>query len=250
MEVLHNDAGLLLYGFRLRLHKGTEFLRCLLFVELGIILHSLDNLVETVIGSIVGQDVHDKSLFDGLFHGIFVEGPMLRLPVRFLIGRAKHLQRLVLGCCRKSIVVGILHHLSAFYDFGQPVFQVLLITTGITTQRDVHLCTQRTVLARVCLVDDNAKTLMLQFRADGIQNKGELMHDGDNNLLATCQMIPQRLSAVGPSHQVLQPFECHDIVSDLSVQIHTVGNNNHTIQQCLRAIQQAHQLIGQPSDGV
>ena len=76
------------------------------------------------------------------------------------------------------------------------------------------------------------------------------MHNGDDYLLATFQMLSQRLGTICPSHQVLQAFESNDIVLNLGIQVDTVCHHNDTIQQRLCSIQQPHQLIGQPRDGV
>ena len=80
------------------------------------------------------------------------------------------------------------------------------------------------------LVDDDAKTLVLQVCANGLQDEWELMHNGNDDFLAAFQMIPQRLSTVCPSHQVLQAFEGNDVVPNLSVKIHTVCHYYYAIQ--------------------
>ena len=76
------------------------------------------------------------------------------------------------------------------------------------------------------------------------------MDYGNNNLLAAAEVVAQALGAVGPSHQVLQPLEGYDIVPYLCVEVHAVGHHDDAVEQRLCAVQQAHQLIGQPGDGV
>ena len=91
---------------------------------------------------------------------------------------------------------------------------------------------------------------MLQFCAYSLQDKWELVYNGDNNLLATFQMFSQRLGTICPSHQVLQAFEGHDVVLNLSIQVDAVSHYDDTIQQRLCSIQKSHQLVGQPRNGV
>ena len=90
------------------------------------------------------------------------------------------------------------------------------------------------------LVDDDAEALMLQLATDSFQYVGELMYYGDDNLLATFQVIPQSLSTISPCNKVLQALKSNDIVLNLCIQIHTVCYYDYTIQQRLCSVQQSY----------
>ena len=66
--------------------------------------------------------IHDKALFYGLLHGVFVEWFVAYFSIRLLERRTKHLQRFVLGRSRESIVVRILHHFTSLNDGSKAVF--------------------------------------------------------------------------------------------------------------------------------
>ena len=100
------------------------------------------------------------------------------------------------------------------------------------------------------LVDDNAKMLILEVGTNCLKDIWELMDNRDDDLLATLQMVTEFIRRLCPSDKVLKALEGHDVVLDLLVEIHSVSNYDHRIEQSLCAIQQIDQLISEPCDGV
>ena len=81
----------------------------------------------------------------------------------------------------------------------------------------------------MCLINDNAEVLVLQLRAYSFEYVWELMHDGNDNLLAVLQGILQCLRRVCPVHKIRQSLEGVDVVSNLGIKIHAVGHNYHCV---------------------
>ena len=139
VKMLNDDVGFLLDGLGLAFDKSAEFLLGLFLVKHGVFLDGFHNLIEAGVGGVVFQHIHDEALFDGLLHGVLVERLVADFPGGLLERCAEHFKGLILGCCGEGIVVGVGHHLAAFDDGRQAVFQIHFILTSVSAQRDIHL---------------------------------------------------------------------------------------------------------------
>ena len=88
-EVVHDDAQVAHDGAVIGRDEVRELPFCGGGFEFGIVWDGLDHLAERVVGGVIGRDVEDETLFDGLPHRIEVE--RLLLPLR--IQRAEHVER-------------------------------------------------------------------------------------------------------------------------------------------------------------
>ena len=113
------------------------------------------------------------------------------------------------------------------------------------------VCRQRTVLAAVCFVYDNGKTLVLQWTSNLIEDERELEDGADDDLLTASQQLTQRPRIVCPSYEVAQSLEGIDIVAYLFVEVHTVGHHDDAVKEWLLiGLEQGDKLIGKPSNRV
>ena len=77
-EMLDDDRYHLLDIHGVEFHVAGQHLDRLLAWHLGIVLHLLDETIETLVGRVVLQHIHDEPLLNGLPHGVFVERGIAR----------------------------------------------------------------------------------------------------------------------------------------------------------------------------
>ncbi len=119
--MIDHDFGLLANGFVVRFDVAADFLQRLGFVEIGVILHRLGHMVETVHRRVVRYHIKDETLLDRLLGGVsqFLRRAELHR-VAGLDFLAEQFQRLVLGRRRECEIAGVGQHLAgldALFDF-------------------------------------------------------------------------------------------------------------------------------------
>ena len=87
---------------------------------------------------------------------------------------------------------------------------------------------------------------------DAIHDERELLHRGDDDLLAKLKVVLQLLCALAVGNDVLGFREQLDVVLELGIQHAPVCHYHHGIKQIrgARGVVLLHQLIRQPCDGV
>ena len=87
---------------------------------------------------------------------------------------------------------------------------------------------------------------------DAIHDERELLHRGDDDLLAKLKVVLQLLCALAVGNDVLGFREQLDVVLELGIQHAPVCHHHHGIKQIrgARGVVLLHQLIRQPCDGV
>jgi hypothetical protein len=137
------------------------------------------------------QDVQDKALLDGLFHGVAVEGAVPDCRT-LRTGVAEDLQRLVLGCGGKRKIAGVRQHLARFHNSVDGILRRLLVVfAALGREGDVHLRGRTTALTGVGLVDKNGEGPSAVFVADLVEDKRELLDGRDDDLFARAQEAAQ-----------------------------------------------------------
>jgi hypothetical protein len=174
---------------------------CLLGVELRVVLDLLDQLVVAVDGRVVLQHIEDEALLDGLLHGVAVEGRCLTLPSPSGGGFAEHLQRLVLGRGGEGEVAGVGQHLARRHSHER-VHRVLGVSSACLrpppSAASAWLiaaevlppwleCASSMTMAKVCPPRS----------PDLVEDEGELLHRGDDDLLALLDELSQIAGALG-----------------------------------------------------
>ena len=250
VEVVHDDLGLLADGIFVPFYIAAQLALGLLTVELRIVLYGLHEPVVALYRRVAAQHIQDKALLDRLFHGVFVVGPALDLAAH-LIGQAKDFQGLVLGRGGEGKVAGVGQHLAGF---NHPVDRVLealiLFRSAALGQGNVHLGRGPPALAGMGLVDEDSEGASPMIVANLVQDKGELLHCGDDDLLARGQEFPQLSGSPGMAHGGRHLGKLFDGVFDLLVQHQAIRYDNHRIENSLAPLLQPHQLMGQPRNRV
>ena len=241
MEVIDHDLGLLSDRVVVRLHVVPQFLRRSLRIELGIILDGLHQPVVALDRRVIGQHVQDEPLLDCLLHRVAVERAMLDLACRagaarqrrvaLGIGFAEHLQRLVLRRGRESEVAGVRQHLPGLHDPVDLVLVALLFfRSAVLGQCDVHLRRRAAALAGMRLVNHDGELASPVLVADLVQDEGELLDRGDNDLLALAQEAPQVAAPLRMADCRGHLRELLDRVLDLLVEHAPVGHDDYGVE--------------------
>ncbi len=250
VEVIDHDLGLQADGVVVRLDVAAQLLLRPLGVELRIVLDRLDQLVVAVDRRVALQHVQDEALLDGLLHGVAVEGPVLDL-LALGVGLAEDLQRLVLGRGGEGEVAGVGQHLARFHDAVDDVLDgLLLFRCAGFAEGHAHRGRGAPALAGVGLVDDDGKAPAAVLVADLVQDEGELLHRGDDDLLAALDEPAQVARVLGMADGGRHLGELLDRVADLLVQDAPVGDDDDRVEDRLAVLLQADELVGQPGDGV
>ena len=130
MEVIDHDFGFEADGVVVAFDKFAELFGGLFGVELGVVVGHSDEPVVAADGGVSLEDIEDEAFFDGLFHGVGVEGAVgdFALGVRGQ-GFAEHLERFGLGRGGEGEVAGVGEHLAgghALFDrFVDGVFRIV-----------------------------------------------------------------------------------------------------------------------------
>ena len=101
-EVLHHDFYMLADIVRVQPHKASQSTGGFALGHCRIIFHGLDQRKICLVRHIVGQHVMNEIFFNGLAHGIEMEGRLAAWP-----RLVEHSQSFVFGGCRKGEVAQI-----------------------------------------------------------------------------------------------------------------------------------------------
>ena len=232
-----------------------EFFPCLFGIELRIGLDFLDQLVVAVHGRVASKHVQDEPLIYGLFHRVAMERSVFHLALG--IGRqglAEHLQRLALGRGREGKIAGIGQHLACRHAFFQGlvhrVFGVGIPFPGVLRpQRLVHRRRGPPALAGVRLVDDDGEGLARLAR-DFVEDERELLHRGDDDLLAFFDEFPEIAGVFRVAHRGAHLHELLDGPLDLVVENAPIRHYDHRVENGLADALGADELVRQPRNGV
>ena len=219
VEVVDHDLGLEPDGVVVALDVAAQLLRSPLGVELGVALHLLDQPVVALHRRVVPQHVQDEALLDRLLHGVAVEGTVLDGAVRLRVGLAEDLQRLVLRRGGEGEVARVGQELLGLH---QPVDLVLggLVLLLCPDGRECHRegSGRASALAGVRLVDDDGEAPPAVLAADLIEDEGELLHRGDDDLLPLGDEPAQVAGVLGVADGRAHLGELLDGVPDLLVE--------------------------------
>ena len=179
---------------------------------------------------------------------------MAHRAVRLRVGSAEDFQRLVLGRGGKREVAGVGEQPARLHQPVDPVLEGFFLTRygrrAVFRERLGHGRVGAAALAGVRLVDDDGEAPAAMLVADLVQDERELLHRGDDDLLAAFDEAAQVAGALGvadggPDLRVLA-----DGAADLPVQDAAVGDYDDRVEHRGAAAGQADQLVGQPGDGV
>ena len=254
MEVVDHDLGLESDGVVVAFDITAEFPVRLLPVELGVALHLLDELVVALDRGVVPQHVQDEALLDRLFHGVAVEGPVLDRAVGLRLRLAEDLQRLVFWRSGEGEVARVREHLLRLHPLLQGVVDRVL---GVWRRLAEGLADRSggfPALAGVRLVDDDGKVPpavpMVPIGPDLVQDEGELLHRGDDDLLTALDEPAQVARSLGVADGRAHLGELLDGVPDLPVEDGAVGDDDDGVEDQCAVLLQPDQLMGEPGDGV
>ena len=100
------------------------------------------------------------------------------------------------------------------------------------------------------LVDDDGEAAPALLVADLVEDEGELLHRGDDDLLAALDEPAQVPGALGVPHRGRDLGVLADRVADLPVQDQPIGDDDDRVEGRRPVPGQSDQLVGQPGDGV
>ena len=133
VEVIHHDFSLCLDSLRVALHGLTYLFLRLFVVIFRIFLDAFNNLVITLVGSIVGQHVKNKTFLDGLLHTVEVEGIELALfsSLAVYVFPSESLQGLSLRGGSEGKIRAVGAHLAFLHQFLYQLVGVCSTRVGI-----------------------------------------------------------------------------------------------------------------------
>ena len=105
-------------------------------------------------------------------------------------------------------------------------------------------------LARVRLVDDDREAPPAVLAADLVEDERELLHRGDDDLLALGDELAQVARVLGVADRGAHLGELLDRVPDLLVEDAPVGDDDDRVEDRRVVLRQADQLVREPGDGV
>ena len=156
VEMVHHDLRLEADGVVVPFHEAPQLALCLLGVKLRVVLNRLGQPVVAGHRRVVGQNVHDEPLLDGLLHRVAVERTVLHGAVRLRAAIAEELQRLVLRGGGEREVAGVGEQPVGFHDPVDSVLVGLVLRHPARFgQRTSHRRRGLAALAGVGLVDDD-----------------------------------------------------------------------------------------------
>ena len=230
MEVVHHDLSLETDRMIVALDIVAEFLGSTPDIELWIGFDRLDELVIAIDRHVVLEHIEDKALLDGLLHCVAVEGSVFGLSITG-DRLAENLQCLVLGSCCECVVAGIRQHLSSFHDAVDSILGRLVLPLGTNHRKgSTHGCGCLATLAGVCLIDQYRERTCPVLAADVLQNEGELLNRGDDDLLAALNELAEITRAFGVAHRRSDLGELLDRVLDLCIEDAPVGHNDDRVK--------------------
>ena len=172
-------------------------------------------------------------------------------PVRLRVRGAEDLQRLVLGRSGKREVTGVGQQLARLHQAVDLVLVgLLLVHLAGRRQRLRHRRAGASALAGVRLVDDDREAAPALLVADLVENERELLHRGNDDLLAALDEPPQIARAVGVPDRRRHLGILPDGVADLPVEDAPVGHHDDRVEHRRVVAGQSDELVRQPSDGV
>jgi hypothetical protein len=173
--------------------------------------------------------------------------------------RAKLFESGRLGGGGEGEVGGVAAHLAgrhALADLRFVVFEdlkegVLVVAVVLTTEGHVELVGSLTALGGVRLVDDDGEGFVAHV-GDAIDDEGELLDGGGDQLLAVLEVGAEIGGAVGVGEEVLHLGELADVPVDLAVEDAAVGDDDDRIEEVVLAgfVVEFDKLVAQPGDGV
>ena len=185
-EVVDHDVGLLCDRVLVPFDVGTQLLRGSPSVELRIVLDGLHELVVAADRGVVGQHIDDEALLDGLLHRVGVERSVPSGAVRVRDGLPEHLQRLVLRGRGERKVARVGQQLLGFDDPVDLILDALLLIAVLPTAECTGDRRRRLrALRGVGFIDHDREAAPLVLCADVVEDVGELLDRGDDDLLAS-----------------------------------------------------------------
>ena len=233
------------------LHEPAQLLLRLLDVELRVILHRLGQPVVAGHRRVAGHHVKNEALLDRLLHRVAVKRVMPHRAVRLRVRGAEDLQGLVLGRGGKREVTGVGQQLARLHQAVDLVLVgLLLVHLPGRRQRLRHRRAGTSALAGVRLVDDDREAAPALLVADLVEDERELLHRGDDDLLAALDEPPQIARAVGVPDRRRHLGILPDGVADLPVEDAAVGHHDDRVEHRRIVPGQPDELVRQPSNGV
>ena len=117
-------------------------------------------------------------------------------------------------------------------------------------ERLAHACRRLAALAGVGLVDDDREGVSAVGVADLLVDERELLHRGDDDLLAGLDGRPQLGGGPHVGDRRTDLGELPDGGVELAVEVHPVGHHEDRVEDPLAVVFEADQLVGQPGDRV
>ncbi len=264
VEVIDHDFGLLMDCMVVAPDIIAELLVGSTHVELGVLLDFLRQPAITVHRRVVFQHVHDEALLDGLFHGVTVEGAERTIG----LAHAEEFEGLVLGSGGEGEVAGVGKHLPRLHDADDFVFGGLfLLFLAMFGEGHLHFGRGASALAGVRFVNNDGELLSAVLTADFVEDEGEGLNGGNDDLLAVTEKLGE-LGGLGGRFTFLDRTDgggnlgkLLDGVANLLIEDTAVGDDNDGIKDgllggCMRGMGrmgrmlQTYELVGKPGDGV
>lgn len=234
------------------------------FDQFGIVLGDLDDPERLFHGDVICQHVKDKTLFNGLIHRVDMERAIFE-NVPLVVGFPEQFNGLVLGRGGEG-EEGLVFVLTLRNDgFHKAVGEVHLVVVhafflGVVMDGAFHVdqrAFQRggalSALPLVGLVHDNGKIAAFQI-VKILVGKEEFLNGANDDALAVVDRLGQPAGAfflVNGFHKTGFVVEGVDRVLQLTVQDHTVGDNDDRIEDRLVfGVVDRCQTVGKPGDGV
>ena len=160
---------------------------------------------------------------------------MLDLAVRPGYGLAEHLQRLVLRRGGEGEIAGVGQHLPRLHDAVDRVLDrfVVFFGTAVADSAMFIAAAVRPPWLECASSMMMAKLPLPVLVADLVQDERELLHRGDDDLLAVLDELPQVAGVLGVAHRGADLGELLDGVADLLVEDAPVGDDDDRVEDRL-----------------
>ena len=251
VKVIDHDLGLEPDRVVVALDVAAQLLLRPLGVELGVVLDRLDQPVIAVDRRVVPQHIQDEAFLDRLLHRVAVERQVAHRPVRLWVRSAEDFQRLVLRRRGEGEVAGVRQQLLRLHEPVDDVLDRFLVFLG-PGLRERHGQRGRgaPALTRVRFVDHDGEPPPAVLAADLVEDERELLHGGDDDLLALGDERAQVAGVLGVPDRRAHLGELLDGVFDLLIEDPAVGDDDDRVEDRRIVLGKADQLVRKPGDRV